>query len=109
MSRNHRTKRDHTPKQAAALAYQPDQHAAPVLKAKGKGAAAEKIVQIAREHGVPVKEDASLVEILSKLDLDQEIPPELYQLVAEILSYVYQMEQRAKELSDMEESGGFFS
>jgi len=85
------------PKQAVALSYSKDAAAAPVVKAKGKGAVAERIVAIAAENGVPVREDASLVEVLSKLDLDQEIPPELYQLVAEILSFVYRTDQSAQE------------
>jgi len=85
------------PKQAVALSYSKDAAAAPVVKAKGKGAVAERIVAIAAENGVPVREDASLVEVLSKLDLDQEIPPELYQLVAEILSFVYRTDQAAQE------------
>ncbi|WP_309121304.1 EscU/YscU/HrcU family type III secretion system export apparatus switch protein [Paenibacillus sp.] len=85
------------PKQAVALSYSTDAAAAPVVKAKGKGEVAERIVAIAAENGVPVREDASLVEVLSKLDLDQEIPPELYRLVAEILSFVYRADQEAQE------------
>jgi len=85
------------PKQAVALSYSKEAAAAPVVKAKGKGAVAERIVAIAAENGVPVREDASLVEVLSKLDLDQEIPPELYRLVAEILSFVYRTDQAAGE------------
>lgn len=45
---------------------------------------------------MPVQEDAALVEVLSKLDLDQQIPPELYQLVAEVLTYVYQADRQAE-------------
>ncbi len=85
------------PKQAVALSYAKEAAAAPVVKAKGKGAVAERIVAVAAENGVPVREDASLVEVLSKLDLEQEIPPELYQLVAEILSFVYRTDQAAQE------------
>jgi flagellar biosynthesis protein len=85
-------------KKAVALKYAPSAQAAPVLVAKGRGHMAEAILEKAREHGVPVQEDASLVEVLSKLDLDQEIPPELYQLVAEILSFVYRSDRRMKEL-----------
>jgi len=82
-------------KQAVALSYAPDQAAAPVVKAKGKGEVAERIVALAAEHGVPVREDPTLVEVLSKLDLNQEIPPELYQLVAEILSFIYKSDRDA--------------
>lgn len=84
-------------KKAVALRYAPEQYASPIVVAKGKGHVAEKIVQKAKEHGVPLQEDPSLVEVLSKLDLNQEIPPELYQLVAEILSFVYRTDTRARE------------
>lgn len=84
-------------KKAVALKYSPEQSDAPVVTAKGQGKVAEAILERAREHGVPVQEDAALVEVLSKLDLDQQIPAELYQLVAEVLSYVYQAEGMARE------------
>jgi flagellar biosynthesis protein len=51
----------------------------------------------AAENGVPIQQDVSLVEVLSKLDIEQEIPPELYTLVAEILSFVYRSDRRAGE------------
>lgn len=79
---------------AVALSYKPDQQAAPTVTAKGQGRIAEKIVEKAREHGIPVQEDASLVEVLSKLDLNEQIPPELYQLVAELLSFLYRADRR---------------
>lgn len=84
-------------KKAVALKYAPDKSKAPTVVAKGKGAVAESILKRAKEAGVAVQEDASLVEVLSKLDLNQEIPPELYQLVAEILSFVYRSDRRAGE------------
>ncbi|MHA6529278.1 EscU/YscU/HrcU family type III secretion system export apparatus switch protein [Paenibacillus sp. BAC0078] len=84
-------------KKAVALKYTPGQNEAPVVVAKGHGAIADKILQTAKENGVAVQEDAALVEVLSKLDLDQQIPPQLYQLVAEILSYVYQSDRSAGE------------
>lgn len=83
------------PKKAVALKYEPERSSAPVVVAKGQGLLAEEILQKARESGVPVQEDASLVEVLSKLDLEQEIPPELYRLVAEILSFVYRSDRKA--------------
>lgn len=84
-------------KKAVALKYVPGQTEAPVVVAKGQGAVADIILQKAKENGVAVQEDAALVEVLSKLDLDQQIPPQLYQLVAEILSYVYQSDRIAGE------------
>jgi len=77
---------------AAALKYNAQVNSAPVLKAKGVGTVAEKIIQIAREHNVPVREDPDLIELLVQLDLEQEIPPELYKIVAEILAFVYSLE-----------------
>jgi flagellar biosynthesis protein len=80
-----------TRKKAAALRYDARKDAAPKVVAKGKGKVAEKILQIAKEHNVPIKDDPQLVEVLSTLDLYQEIPPELYRAVAEILAFVYRM------------------
>src|SRR4051794_32938490 len=86
-----------TIKKAVALRYAPGGNAsAPTVLAKGKGVVAEAILDKAREHGVPIQEDKSLVEVLSKLDIDQEIPPELYQLVAEVLSFVYRSDARLR-------------
>ncbi|MEF3304794.1 EscU/YscU/HrcU family type III secretion system export apparatus switch protein [Paenibacillus sp. GYB003] len=87
-------------KRAVALRYAPEQNASPHVVAKGKGRVAETIIERAKEHGVPLQEDPSLVEVLSKLDVKQQIPPELYQLVAEILSFVYRTDSRAKPGGD---------
>jgi flagellar biosynthesis protein len=76
-------------KKAAALRYTHDKDSAPRVVAKGSGVTAEKILQLAKEHNIPIKEDYNLVEVLSQLDLYQEIPPELYRAVAEILSFIY--------------------
>ncbi|WP_018750897.1 EscU/YscU/HrcU family type III secretion system export apparatus switch protein [Paenibacillus sanguinis] len=80
-------------KKAVALKYDPGQGEAPVVAAKGRGLLAEQILEKAREHGIPVQEDAALVEVLSKLDLDQQIPAELYDLVAEILTFIYRSDK----------------
>ncbi|MBH5316660.1 EscU/YscU/HrcU family type III secretion system export apparatus switch protein [Paenibacillus sp. GSMTC-2017] len=86
-------------RKAVALKYEPGERTAPVLIAKGSGQIADRILEKAKENGIPVQEDASLVEVLSKLDVDQEIPPELYALVAEILSFVYQSDRKARDWS----------
>ncbi len=78
-------------KKAAALRYDPPDDKAPKLVAKGSGIVAEKILQMAKEYGIPVKEDTCLTETLSALDLYQEIPPELYKAAAEILAFIYRM------------------
>ncbi|WP_044893785.1 FlhB-like flagellar biosynthesis protein [Bacillus alveayuensis] len=81
-------------KQAIALTYRPDKDEAPIVTAKGKGYVAEKIIEMAKEHQVPIQEDASLVELLSKLRINETIPEELYQVVAEIFAFVYRVEKR---------------
>lgn len=82
-------------KKAVALKYEPSLYEAPVVAAKGRGLLAQQIIDKADEYGIPVQEDAALVEVLSKLDLDQQIPPELYALVAEILSFIYRSDRAA--------------
>ncbi|MBI5639122.1 MAG: EscU/YscU/HrcU family type III secretion system export apparatus switch protein [Nitrospirae bacterium] len=82
-------------KKAAALTYRRDRDSAPRLVARGTGHIAEKIIEIANTHGIHIREDRSLVEILSQLDLNQEIPPELYKAVAEILAFIYKLNKRA--------------
>ena len=74
-----------------ALKYDPKSGGAPTVVAKGRGALAERIVALAKKGNVPVREDANLVRVLSRLKVDQEIPPELYQAVAAILAFLYKM------------------
>ena len=85
---------------AVALKYAPKQDRAPKLTAKGSGLLAEKIIQLAKEHGIPIKEDPALIEILSQLDFHEEIPPSVYTVVAEILAFVYSMNNRWSSSSD---------
>ena len=79
------------PKKAVALKYRVGEDNAPRVAAKGEGWIAEKIIEMARKHGIPVKDDPDLVEVLSKLDLSEEIPAELYIVIAELLAFVYTM------------------
>ncbi|HPJ95709.1 MAG TPA: EscU/YscU/HrcU family type III secretion system export apparatus switch protein [Syntrophales bacterium] len=76
---------------AAAIRYDPEKDAAPRVTAKGKGYVADKIIELAKKHGIPVKNDPGLVEILSRLDIDEQIPVEVYRAVAEILAFVYSL------------------
>jgi flagellar biosynthesis protein len=76
---------------AAALNYRKGIDSAPTVVAKGKGLVARKIISLARKNGVPIHEDRNLVEILSTIDVYDEIPTELYKAVAEILAYLYRM------------------
>ena len=79
---------------AVALDYDPARDSAPRVVASGRGAVAEQILQIALTHGVKVREDAALVEILAALEIDSLIPLEAFAAVAEILAYVYRAEGR---------------
>ena len=81
-------------KKAVALRYRAGQDEAPKVAAKGQGRLADKILALAREHGIPIKEDPDLVEVLARLEVDQEIPAELYMVVAEILAFVYRSNQQ---------------
>ena len=88
---------DKTPtqsKQAVALRYQPGEDSAPKVTAKVRGCLAEQILDLARKHNVPVREDKDLLQILSRLDLNQEIPPDVYRAVAEILAFIYRLSRR---------------
>ncbi len=76
-----------TPIRAIALQY--DGENAPVVTASGEGELAEEIIRIAREHGVPLREDVMLAALLSELELGEEIPPLLYRVVAEVIAYAY--------------------
>jgi len=83
----------------AALRYQPEapfQDAAPRLVAKGQGLLAERILDLARQHGVSITRDPDLLSALEPLDLDRLIPPELFQAVAVLLATLYRAN---KELS----------
>ena len=84
-------------KAAVALQYDRGAMAAPKVVAKGRGIVAERLIALARENHIPVVEDKLLVEMLDQLNVNQEIPGELYQVVAEILVAVYKAETGAKK------------
>lgn len=85
-------------KTAVALAYEPSNEA-PVIVATGKGYLAEKILKKAKEEHVPVHKDEKLAGALGKLELGDQIPPELYDVVAEILVFVGNMESLRSKLN----------
>jgi flagellar biosynthesis protein len=87
------------PRSAIALRYDLAKDNAPKVVAKGKGAVAERIMELAKANGVPVHEDPELIEALAKLDVQQEIPAELYQVMAEVLTFIYRAnKKRAAQL-----------
>ena len=83
-----------------AIALQYDGENAPTVTASGEGVIAEEIIRIAREHGVPLREDAMLAAFLSELDLGDEIPPLLYRVIAEVIAYAYLVSGKVPELKD---------
>lgn len=78
---------------AVALRYSAGD-GAPVVTAKGAGVTAQTIVELAREHGVFVHESPELVGLLMRVDLDEQIPPALYAVIAELLAWLYSLECR---------------
>lgn len=81
---------------AAALHYDPLKSEPPQVLAVGRGVSADEIVRIAKEHDVPLYEDAGLVEALARLDVAEFVPRELYAVVAEVLAYVYRVDAEMK-------------
>lgn len=89
------------PKQAIALSYDPAEEAPKVI-ATGRGALAEKIIEKAKEANVPIHKDDKLADTLSRLDIGEMIPPELYEVVAEILVFVDAMDKIKAKMDKME-------
>lgn len=79
------------PRQAVALRYEPKKDRAPKIAGQGRGHLAEKILELARQYNIPIRQDKNLLQILSRLDLNQEVPPEVYKAVAEILAFIYRL------------------
>lgn len=82
---------------AAALRYDNHTDAAPKVVAKGRAVVAEKILKIAESYDIPVHRDADLVNILEQIELDQEIPLEIYSVVAEIFAYIYRVNKNKRD------------
>jgi len=81
---------------AVALKYDAQTSSAPKVTAKGEGFTAQNIIKIAELHDVPIKKDEDLVELLSKLDIDREVPAEMYKAIAEVFSFLYKMTKKKK-------------
>lgn len=78
-------------KKAVALSYDIDTDNAPKVIAKGKGQLASNIIKIAHDNDVPIKKDEDLIELLSAIDIDKEIPDSMYKAVSEIFSFIYDL------------------
>ena len=88
-------------KAAVALRYDIDRDKAPLILATGRGPVADEILRVAEENKIPLYEDTELAKLLSKLEMDSEIPPELYTLVAEVLFFVYKLDRMAEKRERM--------
>lgn len=87
-------KEEKLPKQAVALKYEPSRQEAPIVTAKGRGWVAEKIIELAKRKHIPITDDPDLVQILSQLELGDQIPSDVYQVVAEIFAFVYHLNRK---------------
>ena len=83
------------PRRATALRYEGT--GAPKVTASGKGYIADRIIEVARENGVPVREDPALAEALAALELETEIPQDLYTAVAEAIAWSYSLDLKARK------------
>lgn len=92
--------------QAVALRYDTARDHAPRVLAKGQGPVAERILAIAQEHGIPLHEDRDLVHLLGALDLDVEVPPNLYKALAEVLSHLYRANASTRPTIDAAPGNG---
>lgn len=81
-------------KKAVALKYDKDKSDAPVVTAKGTGKIAHKIIELAQKHQIPIKDDPDLIEVLASLEINEQIPSEIYAAVAELLAFVYSMNSK---------------
>lgn len=81
--------------EAAALRYDAGADHAPRMVAHGKGHAAQRILELAEEHDLPVSKDPTLVSILGALDVGAEVPPDLYGVIAEVLAWAYRTDKEA--------------
>jgi flagellar biosynthesis protein len=89
-------------KKAIALAYSPKNDDAPKVVANGRGELAKQIISIAEQNNIPIKKDEDLIELLSKLEINDQIPPNLYKAIAEIFKFVYEL--KGKSLTHPQES-----
>ena len=81
-------------KAAVALSYDSEKNPTPRVVASGKGSIAEQIIKIAKEHQIPTRENSILAQALGKVEVGQEIPPDLYRAVAEVLAFVYRLNEK---------------
>jgi flagellar biosynthesis protein len=86
-----------TKRLAVAIRYDVEKDKAPLIIATGRGTVADEILRVAEENKIPLYEDKKLVEMLSRVELETEVPPELYVLVAQVLFFVYKLDKMAQK------------
>lgn len=84
---------------AVALGYDPKKDEAPRVLASGKGKIAEEIISVAKKNGIPIQDDPILTAALMEIDINKTIPPELYKVVAEVLSYIYRIQKKSSKIN----------
>jgi len=84
-------------KKAVALSYEKSMDEAPRVTASGKGFIAEEIIERAEAHNIPVLEDPSLVEVLAELNINEQIPEELFQVVSEVFAFIYRTDKQTEK------------
>lgn len=82
------------PIKAVALSYEANKQVAPKVVAKGKGNVAKNIIEKAKKHNVPIQEDSSLVELLGQIQINEAIPEQLYDAVAEVFAFIYSVDRQ---------------
>ena len=80
---------------AVALKYDAKKNAAPKVTAKGEGKTAQKIIALAQNNDIPIKKDEDLVEMISKVELEREVPEEMYKAIAEVFSFIYNLTKKS--------------
>ena len=86
---------------AVSLQYKKGKNSAPKVTAKGQGWMADRIIKMAQENNIPIREDKDLLHLLSEIDVGQEVPESLYKVVAELLAWVYQLNQNYPDPEQM--------
>lgn len=84
---------------AVALGYNPEKDEAPRVLASGRGLIAEEIINVAKKNGIPIQDDPILTAALMEIDINKTIPPELYRVVAEVLSYIYRIQKKSSKIN----------
>jgi flagellar biosynthesis protein len=94
-----RNQQEKKKKEAVALGYDPLRDDAPRVLASGKERIAEQIIELAKQNGIPIREDPILTSALMQIEINDTIPPELYRVVAEVLSYIYRIRQKSTKVT----------